>query len=61
MKTYDITELYGEPWTTAIISVIDAFNSTMGALYFYSRDMWAVEELAHKLGIRFNGNGEIIR
>lgn len=57
-NSYTIEELYGEAWTDAIYAV----GEVIGKRPFYiMRDWEDIEEVAVKLGVRFNENGEIVK
>lgn len=57
-NTYAIDELYGEAWNSAIEYVGRVIG--MDALDIMRK--WTdIEDIAVKLGVRFDANGEIIR
>lgn len=59
MKSYyTIEDLFASAWQDAIYAV----GEVLGKSPFYiMRDWVEIEEVARKLGVRFNENGEIIR
>lgn len=57
MKTYSIEDLYATAWQDAIYAV----GEVLGKSRFYiMRDWVEIEEVARKLNVRFNADGEIV-
>ena len=54
---YTIEELHAEAWQDAIYAVGEAIGKSP---FYIMRDCFEIEEVARKLKIRFNENGEII-
>ncbi len=51
----------GCAYENAIMAVADIVNSTFGTNYTYVRDWMILDELASKLGVRFDVNGFIVK
>jgi len=60
MKTYKIEDLYAYAYESAIENVATIVNLTLGTHYFFARDWAKLEQLADKLGIDFDENGELV-
>lgn len=58
---YNIDELVGNNYNIAIQNVIWTLNRTMGTKFFEARDKSRIEDLAQRLGMKFDADGNIIR
>ena len=58
---YEIESLYAESYNSAINNTIAYLNEMLGLKLCYARDWQKIHDLAEKLGIRFDINGEIVR
>ena len=61
MNTYKIDELYASAWQHALEEVAGIVNANTGLELFEARDWNALENIALKLGVDFDANGEIVR
>lgn len=63
MKTYTMNDwqIQGSAYNEALKEVAEVINEAMGTNFFYRRDWVALEEVATRLGVRFNEDGEIVR
>lgn len=61
MRTYKIDELYASAWQHALDEVAEVVNMNTGLKLFEARDWNALENIALKLGVDFDANGEIVR
>ena len=60
MKTYDIYELHGEAWCEAVYDIAHRVNMELGTHFFPERDGARLEDLAHRLHVRFNEDGSVV-
>ena len=58
---FDIDQLIGESWNTAILNVMHILNKGRDNKLFYQRDKFFVEDIAKELGVTFTADGEIMR
>lgn len=61
MNTYKIDALYASAWQHALEEVAEIVNINTGLKLFEARDWKALENIALKLGVDFDANGEIVR
>lgn len=61
IREYAIDDLYACAWENAISNVADVINIQLHTSYFRGRDWNILENIALKLKIRFDDNGEIIK
>lgn len=58
---YEIESLYAESYNSAINNTIEYLNDMLGLKLNYASDWTRVHDLADRLGIKFDINGEIVR
>lgn len=57
---YSINDLYASAWECAIDSAANIINFELGTDFNRSDDFSIVEQLASRMGLKFNANGELV-
>lgn len=60
-ESFTIDDMYAGAWNEAIEEIVNIINEELGQEVCSIQEWTPIENIASRLGVRFNENGEILR